>query len=347
MYARKEEAIAVEKKIEEKIKESPPLLKSFYNSIMTKSYTTKKNYINKLLDYFKFLEMERNIPEITDEIILSTTTEDVNNYIVYITKRKNPEKDYTKTYLANQISALNSFYNYLVRRKLISENPLDTADNKPTVPTWDDNNSVIFLTDEEKAILFHNILQGVGSSQGKARQRKCRSRDMLLVMLPLLTGVRVSALVNINVQDLDLERHVLRVYEKGFDRSGKPKELMLSNEAIGFTKSWLEERANIPGIEQTDALFVSNYGNEVKRLTTSAVRKIVSKFTEGIDKHITPHKLRSTFATDYYNMTHDIYSTAVAMGHTNVQVTRHYAAVTKEKQLENMNELAKKTTSFI
>lgn len=338
MNARKEEALETEKKIEVMVQGQPDILKGFLNSIMSKSYTTKYNYIRKLMYYFEYISKKRGISNLSNEDIIATDVDDINDYIIYLSKEKNPEKDYSKSYLANIMCALSAFYDYMLRRKLIQENPVTLAENKPSPPAWDDE--VIYLTDEEKKIMFDNIKNG--------RTQKYKSRDRLLILLPMVTGVRVSALVHINVSDIDAEKGVIKVYDKGFDRYGKAKELQLSEEVMGYVTKWLADRGKIiSGYEESDALFVSLYGDQPKRLTTVAVRKIVKKYAKGIDKKISPHKLRSTFGTDYYNSCHDIYETAAAMGHKNVQTTRHYAAVDVKRKEEHMSALTQRTLKAV
>lgn len=344
MYARKEESMEVEMKLEKKIEEYPDLVKSFYKSMLTKSYTTKYNYIHKVIDLLTYLQDVKG-KEISDEIIKGITVGDMDDYIIYLIREKNPRKDYSKSYLANQISGLNSFFSYLTRKKIIQENPMDGIDNKPSLPNVD-SDSIVYLTSEDKKKVFENIHRGVGSEKGRARQEKYKNRDMLLIMLPLLTGVRVSALVHINMEDIDIEERILTIYDKGFDKIGKPQEKMIPEELVSYIEAWVEDRDQFPEIDQTNALFISNYGGKPKRLTPVAVRKIVSKFTVGLDKHITPHKLRSTFGTDYYRLTHDIYSTAEAMGHSRVDTTKRYAAVDKMERQANLNVLAKNTTNL-
>lgn len=337
MYARKEEALEVERKLEEKIKQQPEILGLYYNSIMTKSYTTKQNYIGKIILYFDFLKEKKGLSVLSDSMIKSTGIDDINDYVIYLTKEKSPDKDYSRAYLANTMCALSSFYGFMVRRKYIEENPVELAENKPRLSSWDGD--VVYLTDREKEILFDNV---------RKRNSKFVARDVLLMLLPLVTGIRVSALVHINVADIDFTEQSINIYDKGVDRKGKSEKIYLTGETMEYLRKWMKIRATmIPDGVEIEPLFFSIYGGECKRLTPTAVRKIVAKNAKGIDKHITPHKLRSTFGTDYYNSCHDIYETASAMGHRNVQTTKHYAAVDMKRKAEHMSALTQNTLKAV
>ena len=101
---------------------------------------------------------------------------------------------------------------------------------------------------------------------------------------------------------------------------------------INYLKDWCLTREELlKGFEETEALFISN---RRIRISTQAIRKLLAKYTSNIDKHITPHKMRSTFATNVYSATGDSYATANALGHTSTSSTKRYALIEDEKKRE-------------
>ena len=142
------------------------------------------------------------------------------------------------------------------------------------------------------------------------------------------TGIRVSECVGLNIEDFDFEQNAFMVTRKG----GKEVILYLSEEVAAPLKDYLEERKKIdalPGHE--DAFFLSL---QRKRMTQRAMENMVKKYAKiaaPLKKKISPHKLRSTFGTNLYRETGDIYLVADVLGHSDVNTTRkHYAAIAED-----------------
>ena len=167
-----------------------------------------------------------------------------------------------------------------------------------------------------------------------ARQRAFHKhtvkRDYALMSLFLGTGIRVSECVGINISDVDLENNAFLVTRKG----GNQVVLYFPPEVAEALAEYLLERERIealPGHE--DALFLSL---QRRRITQRAVQNLVKKYAAvaaPLKPRISPHKLRSTFATNLYNNTGDIYLVADVLGHSSVDTTRrHYADMTDARR---------------
>ena len=155
---------------------------------------------------------------------------------------------------------------------------------------------------------------------------------MALLTLMLGTGIRVSECVGVNIDDLDFHLNAVLVTRKG----GNQVILYFPQEVADALKAYLEERKLI----QTDkanenALFLSL---QKKRMTQRAVQIMVKKYCAiavPLKKRMSPHKLRSTYATRLYHETEDIYLVADALGHSDVNTTRkHYAAMSDQRRRE-------------
>jgi len=153
------------------------------------------------------------------------------------------------------------------------------------------------------------------------------ARDLAIVSLLLGTGMRVSECVGIDLQHLDLRENAVLVTRKG----GKEVVLYFGDEVREALNAYLSQRREmipLPGHER--ALFLSGQN---RRITDRAVQLLVKKYASSATplKHITPHKLRSSFGTQLYKETGDIYLVSTALGHANVDTTRkHYAHIEDE-----------------
>ena len=155
-----------------------------------------------------------------------------------------------------------------------------------------------------------------------------RKRDVAMLSLFLGTGIRISECVGLNIDDFDFEQNAFVVTRKG----GKEVILYLSDEVADALKDYLAERKEIealPGHE--NAFFLSI---QRRRITQRAVENMVKKYAAiaaPLKKKISPHKLRSTFGTNLYRETGDIYLVADVLGHSDVNTTRkHYAAIAED-----------------
>jgi site-specific recombinase XerD len=151
-------------------------------------------------------------------------------------------------------------------------------------------------------------------------------------MLSLLlgTGIRVSECVGINLSDVDLKNTAIKIKRKG----AKEAIIYFSDEVAKPLNEYIIYRKTINNVDEKDenALFLSLQN---KRISQRAVQLLVKKYATKVTplKHITPHKLRSTFGTNLYQETDDIYLVASVLGHNDVNTTKkHYAAIEDNKK---------------
>ena len=166
------------------------------------------------------------------------------------------------------------------------------------------------------------------TARQQALNRRTARRDVAILLMFLGTGIRVSELVGINLSDIDFENNAFQVTRKG----GNQTILYFPDQVGDALKRYLAERGEIeplPGHE--DALFLSL---QKRRITQRAVENLVKKYAmvaAPLKKRLSPHKLRSTFGTNLYQETGDIYLVADVLGHSDVNTTRrHYAAMSEE-----------------
>jgi site-specific recombinase XerD len=152
------------------------------------------------------------------------------------------------------------------------------------------------------------------------------NRDLAIVTLGVVTGIRVGALVQIDIDDIDFKNNTIHVIEKG----GKERYLNFGANTRNILSAWLIDRSTYFSDSESNALFLSQWR---QRLTEEGVRKIINKYADGISgKHITPHNLRKSTATNAIKSGADIQTVADMLGHQNIQTTRRYAAIFSENK---------------
>jgi site-specific recombinase XerD len=213
-------------------------------------------------------------------------------------------------------TSINAFFNFLKSYDYIVDNPLEKT-NRPKIKT---EHKVTYLSKKEINIVLREV-------RNKATDKKL-SRDLCLMSLALSTGLRVSAITQINVDDINFENKTIKVIEKG----DKTRYINFGDNLKGLIVECIEDREKSFSNITTDALFVSQWG---KRMTTQAVRDLVTKYTAVIKgKHITPHKLRASTAMNLHGSGVDLLTIASILGHENVTTTQRYTQAYDDKKAD-------------
>ena len=157
---------------------------------------------------------------------------------------------------------------------------------------------------------------------------------MAILTLLLGTGIRVSECVGLDLNDVDFKNDGIRIHRKG----GKEVVVYFGEEVRDALLDYLEERKRIiPVSGHEQAFFLSL---QSRRISVKSVENLVKKYAKLVTplKKITPHKLRSTYGTNLYRETGDIYLVADVLGHSDVNTTRkHYAALEDERRRSARN----------
>lgn len=320
MSGRYEKEMQLEKKIENRLVNMPTIIKEYYYSLIGagKSYDTAYRYINYIISFFEFT-FNGGIDE---QFYLKVKPVHINKYIASLrTKEVNGKTERTSdSHRSVHWSALNSFFQFLTP-DYIDSNPVASTNR----PKMKDNPKVTFLTPDEIAGIMRNVeMNG---------QDKLKNRDLCLLKLGFSTGLRVSAIVQIDINDIDLKHNQIRVTEKGdYDNY-----VMFGNNLKTQIISWLNDREKYFSGYNTQALFVSQRG---QRISDDMVAEMLKKYSKGVtDKHVTPHVMRHSCATNLYEATGDIYLCSKQLNHKNVSTTMRYAELSKEKQKKAANLL--------
>ena len=285
------------------------------------------DYLVKRVRAFKGMSAD----EITLSDLEKVTVTHLENYMEYLSIYEFDGKEFTNgdRGKARKISTVRSFFKYFFNKDKLSSN----VAAKISLPKQREK-EIVRLERHEIEKILNAAEEGEGMS---AHQRKIllntRARDVAILSLLLGTGIRVSECVGLNVKDIDFESNAFTVTRKGGSRAilyfNDDVKEALQYYVEGERKALLSRTEKLV-IGDEDALFLSL---QVKRICVRAVEKLVKKYAEVAAplKRISPHKLRSTYGTELYRATGDIYMVADVLGHRDVNTTKkHYAAIEQD-----------------
>lgn len=317
MCGRKEKDLQLEEKINMLLKDAPNLICKFITSIsLTKTANTRYVYTTYLKHFNSFLNC--NNIQITE-----VKPMDIDEYIIYSTKGKNGKINGAQIINA-RLSAIISFYNFLVENQIIDKNPCSSK-KKLNI---DEKDTVTYMTPEE-VMQIKNIIRS-----GKNRQKKYIDRDLAIIELGCTTGLRVSAIANIDMQDINFQERSIYVIEKG----AKKRKIYFGENTEEALIKWINTRNEILNNEEIQPLFISKLKTRITKDAISDMLKNAVK-EAGINKKITPHKMRSTCGMNLYGATGDIKLTQDVLGHSNIRNTMIYVKATERQKKEAINIL--------
>lgn len=313
-------------KLRELIEDLPPYTKDYFRGIKPNTESrTRIAYAWDLSSFFNFLH--ENNPELGRKPIKDITLDDLENlrpvdieeYLDHLMSYDDGERVNHELGLRRKLSTVRSFYKYFVRNETIRYNPADLVK-----PPKTHERAITRLDTDEVAILLDQTESGEGLTDKQlGYHEKTKVRDLAILTLMLGTGIRVSECVGLDLDDVDFKNDGISVHRKG----GKESVVYFGDEVEKALLEYMEERKGItPQEGDENALFLSM---QRRRISVRAVEKLVKKYARTVTtvKHITPHKLRSTYGTSLYRETGDIYLVADVLGHKDVNTTkRHYAA---------------------
>ena len=326
----KEREINTLKKINTMLEDLPSMASEFILGIS--EYTsplTRLNYLYDVRIFFDYLVKRvfkrKIIEELTLSDIESIEISDFENYMAYLSLYEINGKEQTCNERAKsrKMATVRAFYKYFFNKGKIKSN----IASKIALPKLHDK-EIIRLDIAEMVKLLNLADSGDKFSEHqKAYYKSTKIRDGAILTLFLGTGIRNSELVGLNVEDIDFEDMSFAVTRKGGNRT----ILYFNDEVEKTLKAWLQKRSTIEDLSPDEhALFLSLQN---KRISVRTIQELVKKYAKIITplKKITPHKLRSTFGTNLYRETQDIYLVADFLGHSDVTTTKkHYAAQSED-----------------
>ena len=260
---------------------------------------TIRNYQTDLADFFKFLTKKEltRLDEVDRHVL--------RDYLSHLAGR-----GIAKSSIARKLSAIRSFFRYLAREELIAKNPIEMV-SSPKL----DRRLPSFLTRVEMGRLLNAPDPTTPLGQ----------RDRALLELLYASGLRVSELVGLTLEQIDLETNEIRVWGKG----SKERMVLMGEPAAAALKSYLNDgRRQLRGDKKTKALLLDRYG---QKITERSVQRLLGQYAKkaGIGKRVHPHMLRHTFATHMLDGGADLRVVQELLGHARLTSTQIYTHVTK------------------
>jgi len=288
--------------------------------------STKCGYCRDVIDYFKFLKKvnpefkQKSIKEFELDDLEKITPSDANEYATYL-------QQYSAHTISRKLASVSSMYIELMRFNRVSTNPFSIV-RRPKIK----KNVITYLTEEEMKQLFQTIESGLGLSQRELGYHN-PVRDKALYSLFLDTGMRISEVVGSNIKDFDFNECSVIVTRKG----GKHEMIFYSDMTRDRLMEYLEYRKMATTADPLP-FFINSRGT---RLSVNSIQKLTEKYAQIAipNKHISPHKLRSTFAMNFYGKTHDLLLLQKRMGHSNISTTTVYSEAVQESIRNSRNIL--------
>lgn len=289
------------------------------------SSLTRANYAMDLNTFFSYLGeyvFKKDKKDISLKDLDALKANQIEQYLSYLSFYEGGNGKLTKNGekgKARKLASVRSLFKYLFNHDLLISNVVAKI-STPKIH----NKEIIRLEIDEMQRMLDAPENNTFSKRRKNYNLNTKERDSAIITLFLGTGIRISECVGLNVNDIDFNQNAIKITRKG----GNVAILYFPEEVAEALKVWLNKRSTLP--LETNALFVSLQN---RRISIRAVQNLVKKFAKEASplKKISPHKLRSTFGTNLYRETKDIYIVADFLGHKDVNTTkRHYAAISED-----------------
>ncbi|URN93880.1 MAG: tyrosine recombinase XerS [Candidatus Pristimantibacillus lignocellulolyticus] len=275
--------------------------------------------------------------------------ESVDGYKMYLSTYK--EDRNSRTTIQRKLSSLRSLFHYLsqiaedddfyplLKRNVMAKVAIKRT-HKPKDTAAKLEGKLLQENEIDEFLSFVRVDYGnevIRNKQATYSYQLNMVRDSCIISLILHSGLRVSELVNLNVDDIDLKKKLCYAFRKGDNDESFKSPVYFRQAAIEDMKAYLElreSRYKAPKKEKALFLAIANGKNEGSRMTKRAIQAMVIKYATHFGKpYLSVHKLRHSFATDYY-LRNDIYKTQEQLGHASPETTQIYAHLTDKTMAE-------------
>ena len=283
---------------------------SFLNSLIIQKGLSKNTIQSYESDIYQLYQwnLSKNKKRMTE-----IKKSDTSQYISYLFSQNLKSSSVNR-----KISSLKTFFNFLLKKKLIKANPFaeQIMPKKPiSLPKSISEDDVVKLLGAPKVDTVIGL------------------RDRAMLELLYASGVRISELVNIKYSDLDLERNIMKVFGKG----SKERLVPFGEDASQWISAYIDQRKKNKELASIKYIFLNNRGSRISR--HAFWHRLKEYCLEiGLKNDISPHTLRHAFATHLLNRGADLRSVQVLLGHSDLSTTQIYTHIAKQR----LSELVKK-----
>ena len=281
----------------------------YYEEVITgKSYNTIKSYKKDIMQFIDYLNEYEEIDEFEN---VETIT--FRSFIAYLNSAHKKDDDerkvVSKRSINRKISALRTFFKYLQEKKIVKTNKV----NYITMPKFEKELPNILGRED-----INKLRDAVNTSKITG------IRDRLIIELLYSSGIRASELIDLNEYMINIEERELRVIGKG----NKERITFFSENSKKWLEKYIEEKKKKYSNYTKDVVFANSKG---EKLTTRSLRRLIADYAKkaGLQKEVTPHVFRHTFATELLNNGVDIRYLQELLGHSSISTTQVYTHVSK------------------
>ena len=319
----------------------PSYVQPYLRAIRTEYQpTTLVAYARDLQTFFQFLmdtgrtmdaETIKDIPvEAVDGLTIDGVME-YKNYLMHHSGEHPHENQ--RSGVKRRMSPLRGFYAYANEIGLLSHNP--TVGSAVARGRGLPEREIIYLEPDEATRLISTAEHAnLPTKKQSAYAQNTRLRDTAILTLLLNTGIRVSECVGLDHGDINMEVGSILIHRKG----GKTQTLYLNQDTITALSAYILEERPKYAQPKEQALFLSI---QKQRMQVRAMEYMVSKYASASvpGKHLSPHKLRSTYGTTLYDATGDIRLVADVLGHNSMDTTAKHYAASKERHRKDAGRM--------
>lgn len=265
------------------------------------SVNTIAAYERDISDYIQFLETNYEL-----KFMAQVRKEHLQNYILRLKRLKLVPKS-----ISRKLSSIRSFHNYLIIEKELSENLVLQIPKPKTAKSL----PVVLNIEEIERLL----------AVSEASDEPLNLRNRAMLELAYGAGLRVSELIGLNIEDLHLNMSLVRIIGKG----NKERIVPLGEESVAALRNYLiNSRMKLVPLDK-EALFLNNTGKRISRVGFFKLIKSMAK-KAGIEKPISPHTLRHSFATHLLENGADLRAVQELLGHEDIMTTENYTHISKQ-----------------
>lgn len=345
----------------ELLKTMPKFCAEYYDGRqMRLTPKTQLNYLQKMKIFLQFLHDNnsyfgsKDISDYTLDDMALITPDDAREFVSWLLKqpadhskaeklRRQGKDTYVlkrngKSTAENYIGCLSSYYSYFVKNNKLPSNPFLAIDREKRR-----DKDIIYMEKDQKEDFMAAVCYGDGlSPTGKKFHAKIAIRDICIMQLLLDTGIRVSELVGLNLEDVDLKNCKLYVQRKG----DKPDVAYFSDDTRDIIYDYLDERKSYYPTDDETALFLVSQGKyKGRRIGVRSIEMMVKKYATAAKLPqkdlISPHKLRSTYAMEMLAITGNIALLREQLGHESIKTSSLYGRASTKLQEAHRNDLFK------
>ncbi len=341
-------------KIQERMGSFPIYIQEYFRSrAQSLEPSTRLGYMDDLAAFLGYLKTNPiwksyDVKDLPIEAVARLMPNDIEEFLDYLSLYKDGDlirRNTAKT-KSRKLATLCSFYNFLIKRSYeykpddesnettrILLNPASLAD-KPKIH----KKEIITLSQSAQESIIETVTEGTNLPQRVAQLHgRSQYRDTAILYVLLGTGIRVSELVGLNIDDVNQKEQKLYVTRKG----GDADYVYYNDEVAGALLDYLtlERDTYKPNEASEKALFLTRQHG---RITVRNVEYLIKKYANaalGAGNKITPHKMRSTFATNAVNKSGDIFAVSKAMGHSSINTTSKYYTKSSDEAKKKISQI--------